>query len=357
MDGHLNAVDHSYIRYANCWEDADLLLEGLDVSSGNRVLSIGSAGDNSFSLLTRDPELVVAVDINSVQLQLILLKKAAINRLDYSDFLKFLAFKDCEDRKTLFDNVKIDLDQESRKYWETNISWIVDGVIYQGKFERYFETFRDKLLPWIHNKSLVNFLFEHKSQEDQENFFERRWNSLRWRMLFKLFFSRKVMGWLGRDPQFVSEVDVSVSDFILEQARKELGNMDAQSNYFLDFIMRGKFSVGLPHYAREENYEIIKNNIDRLTVCHGYTGDAISQYGSFDRFNLSNIFEYMDRDTFSSVAQSIVSGSNPDAKYAYWNLMVPRDMSIVAMPLADCTPENMRDCGFFYSAFKTNILF
>ena len=36
------------IRYANCWEDPELLLEVFD--SGKKILSIASAGDNSLSL-------------------------------------------------------------------------------------------------------------------------------------------------------------------------------------------------------------------------------------------------------------------------------------------------------------------
>ena len=33
------------IRYAQCWEDADVLLQGLDVQPGDHCLSIASAGD------------------------------------------------------------------------------------------------------------------------------------------------------------------------------------------------------------------------------------------------------------------------------------------------------------------------
>jgi len=75
-------VNFSFIRYANCWEDADVLLAGFEAGPGAKFLSIGSAGDNSFSLLATNPELVVAVDINPVQLHLIALKKAAFSALD-----------------------------------------------------------------------------------------------------------------------------------------------------------------------------------------------------------------------------------------------------------------------------------
>jgi len=70
MSEHLQNVSADYIRYANCWEDADILCPGLSLKQDSKILSIASAGDNTFSLLTADPELVVAADLNSAQLNL-----------------------------------------------------------------------------------------------------------------------------------------------------------------------------------------------------------------------------------------------------------------------------------------------
>src|SRR5437763_53270 len=42
-------ADFTGIRYAQCWEDADILLAGLDVQPGDVCLSIASAGDISLA--------------------------------------------------------------------------------------------------------------------------------------------------------------------------------------------------------------------------------------------------------------------------------------------------------------------
>ena len=47
-------ADFSRLRYAQCWEDADVLLAGLDVQPSDTCLTVASAGDNTLSLLTRD---------------------------------------------------------------------------------------------------------------------------------------------------------------------------------------------------------------------------------------------------------------------------------------------------------------
>ena len=45
---HRVALD--FIRYGNCWKDADILCEALQPASGKRMLLICSAGDNVLSL-------------------------------------------------------------------------------------------------------------------------------------------------------------------------------------------------------------------------------------------------------------------------------------------------------------------
>ncbi len=43
------------IRYAQLWEDADVLLAGLASKPGATLVSICSAGDNALAMLTLDP--------------------------------------------------------------------------------------------------------------------------------------------------------------------------------------------------------------------------------------------------------------------------------------------------------------
>ncbi len=45
----LHKANLDIIHYANCWEDADVLVKGLSPKPGASVLSIASAGDNAVS--------------------------------------------------------------------------------------------------------------------------------------------------------------------------------------------------------------------------------------------------------------------------------------------------------------------
>lgn len=350
----LEGVDFQKIRYANCWEDAEVLLKGLKLGPGSNILSIGSAGDNSFSLLTTHPSKVVVVDISAVQLYLIELKREAIRMLDRSTFLGFMGFLpiDASKRVEIFRRIRGGISPKGRVYWDAQVEIIRRGIAHQGKFERYFQLFAGKVLPLIHSRQKVTQLLEQKSEKAQENFYETHWNSWRWRNFFKAFFSKYLLGRLGRDKQFLKEVEVRVPDFILAQSHKHLSSTMAQNNYILNYALTSDFQGNYPHYLEKTAYSVIKEQLDKLILVHGYAEKALETYGPFDAFNLSNIFEYLDVSSFQRLSYSLYQGGNPHARYAYWNLMVDRIMSNHMDTLdREETDSKLKDRGFFYKQF------
>ena len=80
-------ADFSHIRYAQVWEDADILLEALEVQPTDTVLSISSAGDNALALLGAGAARVVALDLNPAQLACLELRVAAYRALTHPELL------------------------------------------------------------------------------------------------------------------------------------------------------------------------------------------------------------------------------------------------------------------------------
>lgn len=356
MGEQLHKVKFDLIRYANCWEDADVLLKALQVRPGGRVLSIGSAGDNSFSLLTQEPEIVVAADLSKVQLNLIELKKAAISELNREEYMAFVGFLPSNDRLETFQRIKQKLSEEARTYWNHFQELIEAGIIHQGKFEKYFRLFAHKILPLIHTPKRINGLFLPKNGVEQKAYYEQHWNNLRWRLLFRIFFGKMVMGRVGRDPEFLKQVDIPVSTFIFQMAEKELSHTKAQVNYMLYYTLNGVYGAGLPHYVREENYPKVKANLDRLHLFQGTAENALLQFPEISYMNLSDIFEYMNPELFGDVSGKLRDRSATDVRIAYWNLMVPREISQVLprdFNLDKSLSEKLseEDKGFFYRKF------
>jgi len=345
-------VDFTYIRYANCWEDADLLVQNTEPFAHANILSIASAGDNSLAFLAFEPKMVLSFDINPTQLYLTELKQKAIQYLTYGEVLSFLGFDRSRERLKIFQRVSPHLSEEARNYLNNHIELIKNGIIHQGKFENYFALFRKYVLPLIHSKRKIDALFIRKTAREQQKFYDHEWNTWRWRLLFRVFFSKYVLGKYGRDPRFFDQTKEDVSASIFERAETHLRSTLVSQNHYLDYQLRGNFSVNLPFYLRPENFECIKRNINKLQLCKGMLTDLPVEQ-KFDILNLSNIFEYMDEENFMKQADFLPKISNANARIAYWNLLVDRSLPSNDPRYKDQTIHG-KDMCFFYKSFHLN---
>lgn len=347
------------IRYANVWEDAEVLVAALRPGPGRRFLSIASAGDNSFSLLASGAE-VVAVDLSPAQLALTELKAAAIRRLDHAEALAFLGIRESADRAATYERLEPDLSDHARDFWRSPeaATAIAGGVIHAGKFESYFRLFRNRVLPLVHGRRKIERLLEEKDSLDRRDFYERRWDTLRWRLLFRVFFSRFVMGRLGRDPEFFRYVEGSVAERILARARHALTVLPTHANPYLDYILNGNFTRTLPHYLRPEVFAAVRRNLDGLKIHRGPVEEGAEEHrgGGFDGFNLSDLFEYLDLPATAAVYGRLLATARPGARFAYWNMLVPRHRPEEHAARVRSLDQEARelfagDLAFFYSAF------
>lgn len=327
-------ADFGRVRYANCWEDADVLCAALQPAEGKRFLSIASAGDNSFSLLAHGAY-VVAADLSLAQLACVELRRESFRNLEYEQMLAFLGVIESADRAGTYDKLKSMLSEDARGFWDKQTEAIAGGFMHAGKFEDYFKMFRTRVIPLVHSQKRIHQLLDEKTLEQQNEFYMQSWNSIRWRMLFRVFFSRFVMGRLGRDPEFFRYVEGSVAKRILSRTKHALTEIATSSNPYLRYILTGNYLAGsddlndvvaLPHYLRRENFEAIRSGLDRLTLFNGSIQDAANQHrdGGFDGFNLSDIFEYLDPPLCEQIYKDLYGVARTGARWVYWNMLVPR---------------------------------
>ena len=314
------------IRYSNCWEDADILLQALALKEGDICLSIASSGDNTFSLLKHNPSLVLAVDISVAQLACVELRKVAFLNLSYEDTLKFLGIYEGLDRITTYKKIRNNLSEFAQEFWDANQELIIRGIIHVGKFEKFFQLFRNRILPLIHGKRKVFELLKEKDESTRVDFYDKEWNTWRWRILFKVFFSRTVLGRLGRDPEFFKYVEGDVANRIMERTKYALTVLPTDKNPYLEYILTGNFQNMLPFYLRKSNFEIIRKNLDKLVIFEGNIDEALQAHSTlrFNKFNLSDIFEYMSHEEYVDELNRIVSSSQKGGRLVYWNMLADR---------------------------------
>ncbi len=348
-------ADFSGIRYAQCWEDADVLLAALNPGPGKRCLSIASAGDNTFALLSQDPESVLALDLSPAQLACLELRVAAYRALQHSELLALVGSVESDAGPRLYQACRKHLSSDVRTFWDERPDLIAAGIGSVGKFEHYFRVFRNRMLPLVHPRDRIRELLNAKSAPERRAFYDATWNNLRWRLMFRLFFSRRVMGLLGRDPEFFRYVEGSVSERILKRTEYALTELNPATSPYIQWILTGRHNDALPVALREENFEPIRRNLDRLQWRCCSLEESLNQEQKFDCFNLSDIFEYMSPPAYEQLLTLIVSSARPGARLAYWNMMAPRrrpeTMAAILRPLTDLSSQLFaRDQAFFYSA-------
>jgi S-adenosylmethionine-diacylglycerol 3-amino-3-carboxypropyl transferase len=351
-------ADFSAIRYAQCWEDADILLEGLAINPGDSCLSIASAGDNSLAMLARGAGRVIALDLSPAQLACLELRVAAYRELSHPELLELIGSRPSARRGELYRRCRPLLGNGARAFWDAHPAEVAGGIGAAGKFERYFALFREKILPLVHSTGTVEQLLAGGEPATRERFYSEVWDSWRWRLLFRIFFSRTVMGRLGRDPSFFRYVEGSVADRILARTRHALTVLDPARNPYLQWILTGRHTTALPCALRPENFDPIRQGLERLEW-HCLSLEEFLERegeGGIDRFNLSDIFEYMSPENHRLLLERLVRAGRKGGRLAYWNMLAPRsrpgEMAAALRPLeSEARRLFGEDKAFFYSAF------
>jgi len=332
-----NRVDFSLIRYSQCWEDTEVLLESLDIQENDICFGILSAGDNVFSMLAENPKKVVALDISFPQIALAKLKKEVFNSLSYEEMLEFMGVMKSDKRIEIYDRIKENLDKEVKEYWDFNKEAIQKGIIHAGKFEKFFKIFREKILPFVHSKKRIEKLLEKKSRQERIEYYDKYWNNFRWKLMFKLFFSKYVVGKLGRDKEFFRYAEKNISEEMKERSRYALCELNPYENPYINYILTGNYRKDcLPYFLRKENFDKIRKNLHKVEILQSSVEEYLDQIDfKIDKFNLSDIFEYMSAENYSKLMGKIYDNAENNALLAYWNLIVERNSEKLAYKETD----------------------
>ena len=351
-------AEFSEIQYAQCWEDADVLLEALAVRPGGAYLSIASAGDNTLALLSRDPAHVTALDLNPAQASCLELRVAAFRELDHPELLELMGSKPSARRLELYDRCRQSLPPDPRRFWDERRRRLRDGLGAAGKLERFMGAIRRYLLPLVHPRSHVEQLFQPRTPTGRADFYRTCWNTRRWRALFRSALSPIMVGRFGRERRFFDYAEGSLPDQLLGRAEHALTTLAPCGNPYLQWMLLGRHRTELPYALRPEHFQAIRRNLDRLEVRVQSLEDYLAQAPrAFDGFNLSDVFEYMAPDACDRLFAQLVACGRKGGRLVYWNLLAPRRrpdrLRDRLRPLEGLAAElHARDRAFFYSALR-----
>lgn len=350
----------SRILYAQAWEDPRVDLEAFGgIGPGDDVFAIGASGDQTLCFLTHGPRSISALDFNLTQCVLLELKIRAVERLTWAELLEFAGVRPCGKRLAYYDRLKGDLGEQARKFWDEHPDVIRKGVIHSGRFENFFRIFRWAVLPLVASRETVRSLLSAPTLERQHDIYDKRWNTWRWRALFRVFFGKRVMAALGRSKAHFKYVQrESIGDLLLVRVRRALAEIPVGDNYFLEYILTGEYGderARLPEWLQERNQPLIRKYSDRVTIVN----DEIEQFlprqkdGAFSKFYLSDIFEYMPDGPYEALLRELWRTARDGGVLSYRNLFAPRSrpesMRDLLQPDEDLGRRlNAKDRSFFY---------
>ena len=304
------------LNYSFGNEDWKTEKKALNLQSNDRVICITASGDRPLNLLESDCSEIIAVDLNQYQNYLLDLKVAAMQALEFHDYMSLLEGSKVEDHqlKKVFSH----LNSESRGYWEKNIHRIKKGILYQGSIEKWM-TIVSRLIKIFRGKKIER-LFSFQDLEEQKRFIKEEWDVPAWRRTVEYAINPLVTRFILKDPGLHKYLgkNFNVGKYIYDRMNRSLENGLARESVLSSLILNGKvFPEGYPPYLKEDKALAIKSRLDRLSVVHANIVDYIESLpdNSVDVFSISDVASYLSPYEFDRLINAIVRTSKSGSRF------------------------------------------
>jgi S-adenosylmethionine-diacylglycerol 3-amino-3-carboxypropyl transferase len=296
------------------------------------VLTIASGSCNALSYLTANPEAITAVDLNSAHLALGRLKIAAVRHLpDHAHLHRFFAEADHPGNVAAYRQfLAPHLDAPSQRYWQgrdlvgrRRIGGFSRGIYKRGLLGNFIGLAH--LLAKLYRID-PRAILEAETLEDQRRVFEEK---------FAPIFDRRFIRWLTDKPtslfglgippaQFAALAgDSHMADVLRQRLEKLACHFPVNDNYFAWQAFGRGYGRGpehpLPPYLRPENYEILREWIDRLDIRQVNFVDHLKAQGdaSLDRYVLLDAQDWMDDAQLTALWREITRTARPGARVLF----------------------------------------
>lgn len=305
--------------FAQVHEDPLLEIEALGPVPGERIVVVSSGGCTALSLLAAGAGQVIAVDLNATQNHLVELKHAAVTRLGGTLAVGFLggAWAAPPFRLATYGRLRSELSPAARAYWDARGRDVARGVIHAGASERFMALIVRVIRALVHPERRIRRLLACRTLEEQRAFYDREWNTWRWRALFTVLLNRRALG-RSHDPAFFKNVETrSFARHFLDVAAHALTELSVADNYFLHVALRGSYPANgaVPPYLTSDGAASLADAADRLTLVDGSLTDYLRTQpdDSIAGFAVSNICEWLVPEDverlFAEIARTAVRGA------------------------------------------------
>jgi S-adenosylmethionine-diacylglycerol 3-amino-3-carboxypropyl transferase len=322
-------IERAYFRglvFNQSWEDPVLDREALRIAPDRDVVvSITSGGCNSLNLLALRPRSLVCVDANPAQTYLLQLKLAGIAHLDHGDFFTLFGSSTTNTAAVAIYRTALRqrLPDDAQRYWDRNLNLLRRGLLSRGKLGFFLRSLR-RYLQWrIGERRLLRF-FQLNNLDEQRDFY---YSEIHWRLwsapALRILGSRPVLAFAGMHPRQYDLIESwgGIDDYLRNRIEYVLTTVPIRDNYFLAQAALGRYldNETVPPYLLEQNFAALKETVERVTVVTGRLTDYLASRpeSSIDKFNLLDIFDWMDRQTFLATLRAVIRAGTDQGRFIY----------------------------------------
>jgi S-adenosylmethionine-diacylglycerol 3-amino-3-carboxypropyl transferase len=315
--------------FAQVREDPRLEIEALAPLPDAKIIVVSSGGCTALSLIAAGAGHVTAVDLNASQNHLVELKVAALRWLTMPEILSFfgVARGAPERRIRTYRTIRPLLSARATEFWDNHEELLGRGALTCGVSEQFISVVVRVVKLFIHGRRKIERLLALETLEQQRDFFDREWNTRRWRLLFPALLNRWTFN-RTYDPAFFREVEnPSFALHFRRLLEHALCDVPVRSNYFLHQMLLGTYPNrvpgGVPPYLERTQRELLRTRLDNLELVDGGYGEylATREDSSVDAFALSNICEWLDAAGVDKVFGQVVRVAKPGARLCFRNFV------------------------------------
>ena len=321
--------------YAQIWEDPEVDLAALEVTSTSRIVTIASGGCNVLSYLTADPERIFAVDINRAHVALTRLKLSAAQSFpDHGTFFRFFGQADSPQNAEAYRIVlATGLDAETRSYWEgrdrlgrSRIRQFTKGFYRRGLLGRFIALAHAAAR--LHGVDPRRLMLA-RTRTEQERIFATEIAPLFDRPLIKWALGhRAALYGLGIPPaQYEALIGDAnhMKDVVSERLRRLATGFDLGDNYFTWAAFnrgycRDPDGTGpLPPYLQRAHFEDIKRRAGRVSVHLDSFTEFLKRQpaASLDRYVLLDAQDWMRDEDLGALWGEITRTARPGSRVLF----------------------------------------
>ena len=315
--------------FAQVREDPRLEIEALSPLEQSEVVVVSSGGCTALSLLAAGAGRVTAVDLNASQNHLVELKVAALRRMTMPEIMSFfgVARGTPERRVRTYGTIRPLLSEPAAEFWDHHQALLGRGALACGVSEQFISMVVKVVKLFIHSRAKIERLLSLQSLEEQRAFFDREWNTRRWRLLFPALLNRWTFN-RTYDPAFFREVEnPSFAAHFQRLLEHALCDVPVRSNYFLHQMLLGTYPHavpdGTPPYLERTKREVLRTRLDRLELVDAGYAEYLATRAdsSVDGFALSNICEWLDQTGIDRLFEEVIRVGKPGARMCFRNFV------------------------------------